>query len=117
MKKVVFLIRTAPYGMAAAGEGFRAIIAAAGMEIKTAAAFVEDGVFVAKTNQHPEKIGMSKLEAAYKQIPDFGAQLYIHRESAKERGLREAETIPAHWISTEELKNIINSADAVISFA
>jgi len=117
MKKIVFLIKPAPYGMATAAEGFRAIIATAGMGIETHAVLVEDGVFVAKTGQQPGSIAMQKLETAYNQLSDFGATLYIHKESAEERGLDEKDTIPARWISLPELKNLIQTSDFVVSFS
>ncbi len=117
MKKIVFLIRSAPYGMATAAEGFRAIIATAGMGIETHAVLVEDGVFIAKTGQQPEAIAMHSLESAYRQVSDFGAHLYIHTESAEERGVAKPETIPARWITLPELRDLIHSADFVISFS
>ncbi len=116
MKKTIILIRAAPYGMASAGEGFRGIIGVAGMGIETHAVLIDDGVFVAKKGQNPSKIEMQKLEDAYKSLSDFGAKLYIHKESAEIRGVSQEETIEAEWIDTLRLKELINSVDAVVTF-
>lgn len=116
MKKVLFLVRAAPYGMATGGEAFRAIVSAAGMDLKTSAVLVDDGVLIAKKGHQPDRIGMTNLEAPYAQLGQLGVKLYIHRESAQQRSLENLQLIEAQWISTIELKLLINNADAVISF-
>lgn len=116
MKKATVLIRAAPYGMASAGEGFRGIIGLGGLGVETHAVLMDDGVFVAKKGQNPSKIEMQKLEDAYKAVSDFGAKLYIHKESAEVRQVSQEETVEAEWIDTPKLRELINSVDVVVSF-
>ncbi len=115
-KKVMILIRTAPYGMASAGEGFRAIIGLAGMGVETHAVLADDGVLVAKKRQNPEALGMHKLEDAYSQLGDFGAKLYVHEPSLTERGLLKDDCISVEFITNDELRELISKVDHVITF-
>ncbi len=114
--KAVFLIRTCPYGMASAAEAYRAVIGVAGMGIETKAVFVEDGVYSIVKNQNPEGIDMHPIVEAYKQVKEFGAELYVHKESLEERGLSPDELIEAKVINTEELRKLIEDTDKVITF-
>jgi tRNA 2-thiouridine synthesizing protein D len=115
-KKVLVLIRTAPYGMAAAGEGFRAIIGLAGMGIETHAVLVDDGVLVALKGQDPDAIAMHKLSDVYSQLADFGAKLYVHYPSLTERGLLKENCIGVEFITDENLRELIWKVDHVITF-
>ncbi len=113
---VVILIRTAPFGMASAGEGFRAIIGVAGMGMETYGVLVDDGVYVALKGQRGDILEMHNLDEAYEQLEEFDAELIIHKESMEERGLTEDMLIKGKIVDTEELKKIINSAKFVVSF-
>ena len=113
---IVFLIRTCPYGMASAAEAYRAVIGVAGMGLATKAVFVEDGVYSIVKNQKPETIDMHPIVEAYKQVGEFGAKLYIHKESMEQRGLNSDEIIEAEIIDTEELKKIIEGAKHIVTF-
>jgi len=116
VKKVLILIRTCPYGMASAGEGFRAIIGLAGMEIDTHAVLVDDGVLVGLKGQLPDALGMHKLEDAFSQLSDFGAKLYVHEPSLAERGLSADDCIPAEVLTDDKLRELISQVDHVITF-
>jgi len=116
MAKITIMVRSAQYGMATAGEGFRAIIGTAGMGFDTYAVLIDDGVFVALKDQNAEKIEMHNLAEAYKQISDFGAHLIIHKESMEKRDISEYEIIAGKIIDTKELKNILRESKFVISF-
>lgn len=116
VKKVLILIRTSPYGMASAGEGFRAIIGLAGMGVETHAVLVDDGILVAHKGQDPEVLGMHKLEDAYSQVADFGAQLYVHEPSLGERGLLKDDCISVEFLTDDKLRELISTVDHVITF-
>ncbi|NLI97615.1 hypothetical protein GX441_03025 [bacterium] len=115
-KKVIVLIRTSPYGMATAGEGFRAIIGLAGMGVETHAVLADDGVLVALKDQSPEALGMHKLSEAYSQLSDFGARLYLHSPSLDARGISVQNCITAETLDDQALASLIASVDHVISF-
>jgi tRNA 2-thiouridine synthesizing protein C len=115
-RKVMILIRAAPYGMATAGEAFRAIIGLAGMGIETHAVLADDGVLVAHKGQSPDALGMHNLSQAYSQLRDFGAKLYVHLESLTQRGLLQEECISVEFITDDRLRELIASVDHVITF-
>lgn len=115
-KKVLVLIRTSPYGMASAGEGFRTIIGLAGMGVETHAVLVDDGVLVALKGQDPSVLEMHKLEDAYSQLADFGAKLYVHLPSLAERGLLQEDCIGVKFLSDDKLRELIWKVDHVITF-
>jgi len=116
MKKVCVLVKSCTYGMASPGEAYRAIIGLAGMDVDTSAVLVDDGVFAAIKGQDPSVIEMQSLELAYKSIGEFGAKLYIHKESMEKRGIKKDEIIEANMLDTDALRKMINEADAVITF-
>ncbi len=116
MKKVCILIKSCSYGMASAGEAYRTIVGLAGMEVDTNVVLVDDGVFIAMKGQDPSEIEMQSLELAYTSIGEFGAKLYVHKESMEKRGVKEDEIIEANMLNTDGLKKIINEMDAVITF-
>jgi sulfur relay (sulfurtransferase) DsrF/TusC family protein len=115
-KKVIVLIRTSPYGMATAGEGFRAIIGLAGMGVETHAVLADDGVLVALKDQNPAALGMHKLSDAYSQLADFGAKLYLHTPSLDARSVSPENCIAAETLDDRALAALIASVDHVISF-
>jgi len=115
-KKVMILIRSAPYGMATAGEGFRALIGLVSMGIQTHVVLADDGVLVAHKGQAPEALAMHKLEDAYSQLADFGAKLYVHLPSIVQRGLLKDDCISVEFISDEKLRELISEVDHVITF-
>ena len=115
-KNVLVLIRTAPYGMATAGEGFRAIIGLAGMEVETHAVLIDDGVLIAHKGQNPDALAVHKLSDAYAQVGDFGAKLYVHLASLTQRGLLKEDCIPVEFIDDDKLRELIRKVDHVITF-
>jgi sulfur relay protein TusC/DsrF len=116
VKKVLILVRTSPYGMATAGEGFRAIIGLAGMGVQTHAVLADDGVLVALKGQNPSVLNMHKLEDAYSQVSDFGAKLYVHQPSLAERGILQDDLISVESLTDDSLRDLIEYVDHVITF-
>jgi len=115
-KKVVILVRSAPYGMATAGEAFRAIIGMAGMGVETHAVLVDDAVLVALKGQNPEALGMHRMDEVYSQLADFNAKLYVHLPSLDYRSLPKDNCIEAQMIDNADLRELIASVDHVITF-
>ncbi len=116
MKKVIIFIKAGPYGMASPGEGFRAVIGLAGMGFEVHTVLIDDGVFVLKKGQAPEKIEMHNLEEAYSSIPDFDAKLYAYKPSLDDRGLTKDMIIDAEIIDRDALKKLLDSVDATVTF-
>jgi tRNA 2-thiouridine synthesizing protein C len=116
MKKAVVLVRTCPYGMASAGEGYRSISALAGLEIATTAVLVDDGVFVALTGQNPSAIAMSSIEQAYGMLSEFGAKVVIHRESVEARSIPPEKLMDFPLVGDDDVRSLLGEADVVLSF-
>lgn len=115
-KKVMILIRSAPYGMATAGEGFRALIGLVSMGIQTHVVLADDGVMVALKNQSPEVLDMNNLVDLYAQLPGLGAKLYLYHPSLADHGISPDDCIEAEVLGDEKLRELISVVDHVITF-
>jgi len=72
---------------------------------------VDEGVRVG-TPVRPELAGTDKVARHLETIPEFGGEILVHRESAERRGVN-----PKYRkIDDEELRALIERADAVIEF-
>jgi tRNA 2-thiouridine synthesizing protein C len=116
MKKAVVLVRTCPYGMASAGEGYRTISALAGLEMDTTAVLLDDGVFVALTGQNPRAIAMSSIEQAYAMLSEFGAKVAIHQESVEARSIPVEKLMDFPLVDDDGLRSLLGEADVVLTF-
>ncbi len=116
MKKAVVLVRSCPYGMASAGEAYRAISALAGLEVQTTAVLMDDGVLAALKGQDPSGIGMSNLEDAYGMLPEFGAEVVVHRASAEVRGISPGDLLDFHQVDDDGLRGLLEAADLAFTF-
>jgi len=116
MKRVVILSTNPPYGSSINAEGFRAGLGLAFSEFIVDIILVHDGVFALMKGQSPRELNMKSLGEVYENIAQFKINLLVDTESLHKYGLAERETIQAKRISTDEIKAIINSADAVLTF-
>lgn len=116
MKKIVILSIHPPYGTAINAEAFRASLGLAFSEISVHLVLCQDGVFSALKNQNPSFIQMKSMEEVYKNIASMGINLYIDKKSMEERNINDDEIVNAIIVDEEELKKLIDSADAVLTF-
>lgn len=87
-KKVVVLMRKAPYGSVYTAEGFRSVMGIGVFEMDVALAFVDDGVYAMVKDQDPEKLDMQPLGEGFPMLPEFGVEeFYVHQPSLETRGL------------------------------
>lgn len=117
MKNVVILLRTCPYGMATAGEGFRAASGLAGIGQNVSVVFMEDGVLAGVKNQNPDIISMQNVSQAYKELPEFGGQNYFLRDSLEERNIKPDDLEFGEIIDNDKLKEMLDTSDVVMSFS
>jgi len=88
MKKVVVLMRKAPYGSVYTAEGFRSVMGIAIFEMDVVLVFVDDGVYALAKDQNPEKLDMQPLGEGFPMLPEFGVKgFYVHQPSLETRGL------------------------------
>jgi tRNA 2-thiouridine synthesizing protein C len=116
MRRVMVLIRSAPHGTTNVGEGLRAAIALAGMDVETTIVLMDDGVFAAMRGQIPDAIGTTSLDESILNAKQFGARLVVHAESLTRRGIRRDELFDVETIATEKIAELAHEVDATITF-
>ena len=117
MKKVVILLRTCPYGMATAGEAFRAAIGLAGLDHDVSMVFIDDGVMAGIKGQNPAVIEMQDVSQAYQELPEFGGKNYFVKECLERRNINPDDLPFGEVIDMNRVKEMIDSADVVMSFS
>jgi len=94
--------------------------------------FADDGVYQLTNNQSTDEIGMKNFSPTYSALGDYDInKIYIEKESLEERGLTLddlqaltyededddwAEKDSIHLVSREELAEVIDQQDVVLSF-
>jgi sulfur relay (sulfurtransferase) DsrF/TusC family protein len=116
MRRVMILIRSPPHGTTNVGEGLRAGVALAGMDIETTIVLMGDAVFSALTGQDPDAINASSLSESIANANDFGARLVVHEESMQQRGIGRDELLGAETMGTERIAQLARKVDATITF-
>src|SRR3989304_5974502 len=114
MQKILILLRSSPYGTTNFGEGLRAAIALAGMDIDTKILLMDDAVYATMRNQNPAVIGMSSLEGAFRSASEFGAKIIAHSEALTRRGILESEMVGVKTVKTQNITELVHDADATI---
>ncbi|MFQ5408060.1 MAG: sulfurtransferase complex subunit TusC [Anaerolineales bacterium] len=87
-KKLLVLMRHAPYGAFYSFEGLQTLLIMGAYELDTGVAFVDDGVFAITRGQNPKALGVKQVAQTFPALPDFEVnRMYVHAESLAERGL------------------------------
>jgi sulfur relay (sulfurtransferase) DsrF/TusC family protein len=116
MRKVMILIRSPPHGTTNVGEGLRAGIAIAGMDIETTIVLMGDAIYAALKGQEPEAINAISLSESIANAKDFGARLIVHDESMLQRGVSGSELLGVEIMGTEGVAQLAREVDATITF-
>ena len=116
VRKIMILIRSPPHGSTNVGEGLRAAIALAGMDIETTIVLMDDAVFAALKGQAPDAIGTTSLDESIVNASEFGAKLVVHTESLQERGIRKDELLDVETIATGRIAELVHEVDATVTF-
>ncbi len=112
MKNIVFILKGDPFSWLA-GEAFRVALALAiNNEVHFIA--VRDGVY-AFTNWDPGSLFIEGFDKIFETIGYVNIKFIVEDVSAEERGLKDKDfKIPIEVKSYEDIKRIINSAEAVL---
>lgn len=108
MENVLILIDKAPYGFEDAFSGFYVAIACLNQDTEVDVLLMGDGVYAALEDQNPgDGINYPSVgELAYLIFPE--RNLFVHRDSLKERGIEEDDLVEAaEIIDDEEIYEII----------
>lgn len=132
IKKFCYMNRKAPYGTIYALESLEVVLIAAAFDQDISLVFADDGVYQLTTNQETDGIGMKNFSKTYSALGDYDIKkIYVEKESLDERGLTTddlqalvyededddwAEKNSLFVVGREELTNIINDQDVVLSF-
>jgi sulfur relay (sulfurtransferase) DsrF/TusC family protein len=95
------------------GEGLRAAVGLAGMDIDTTVALVNDAVFTVLGEQSPLGTGMKDLDQFMKDAEEFGLKVQVHLESARKRGITDDQLAGFETLNTERLTQLVHEVDAI----
>lgn len=117
VKRFMYVNRKAPYGTIYALENLEVVLIAAAFEQDVSVVFLDDGVFQLKKDQNTEGIGMKNFSNTYRALDDYDVEkIYVEKESLDMRGMTEDDLIiDVEVLTTEELREIMNQQDVVIS--
>ncbi len=131
-KKFLYVNRKAPYGTIYALESLEVVLIGAAFEQDVSLAFIDDGVYELTKGQDTKDIGMKNFSPTYSALGDFDvSKIYIEKESLEARGLTlddlldlkyededddYAEKDSIHVVSRDELADIMDEQDVVLSF-
>ena len=132
IKRFLYVNRKAPYGTIYALESLEVVLIGAAFEQDVALAFVDDGVFQLTKGQDTTGIGVKNFSPTYKALGDYDVnKIYVEKESLEARGLTVDDLMPLkyededddwaekdsiHVVSSQELSEIIDQSDIVLSF-
>ena len=117
-KKVLVLMRRAPYGSFYSYEGLQTMLIMGAYEINVSVAFVDDGVYVITKGQDTEALGVKQVAKTFPALPDFDVEtFYIHKDSLEERGLTLDDlVIQPQVLDTAEMARVLEEQDVVLPF-
>jgi tRNA 2-thiouridine synthesizing protein C len=131
-KRFLYVNRKAPYGTIYALESLEVVLIGAAFEQDVALAFIDDGVYQLTQGQDTAGIGVKNFSPTYKALGDYDVnKIYVEKESLEARGLTVDDLMPLkyededddwaekdsiHVVSSEELSEIMDQSDVVLSF-
>lgn len=117
INSVLLIITKPPYGFEDCFSGLYVAVSCLNNGLKCSIIFITDGVYATLANQKPEKIFMpSVADLIYTLLPE--ADLFVHKNSLKERGILESMIIKGIKIVEEnEIAEIIlKRGEAIVIF-
>lgn len=132
IKKFLYISRKPPHGTIYAQECLEVVLIGAAFDQDVSLAFIDDGVYQIMRNQDTKGIGVKNFTRAYGALGDYDVnKIYVERESLELRGLKKEDLMPltyededddwaekdsVHVVSSEELADIIDNQDVILSF-
>jgi tRNA 2-thiouridine synthesizing protein C len=117
VKRFMYVNRKAPYGTIYALENLEVVLIAAAFDQDVSVVFLDDGVYQLKKNQDTAAIGMKNFSNTYRALDDYDVEkIYVEKESLEARGLSADDLIiPVEVVASNELRDIMDQQDVVIS--
>ena len=131
-KKILYVNRKPPHGTVYAQESLDVALIGAAFDQNVSLAFFDDGVYQLLAGQDTNETGLKNFAATYRALGDYDIHsIYVESESMKKRGLTIDDLLEITYIDeddndskkpciqlidSEELRDIINEQDIVLSF-
>lgn len=118
VKKFLYVNRRAPYGSIYALESLEVVLIGAAFEQDVSLLFLDDGVYQLKKGQDTSESDMKNFSPTYRALEMYDVEkLYADKESLEQRGLTEEDLIvPVEVLSREQVKDLMDQQDVVLSF-
>lgn len=118
-RRLLFVMRRAPYGSIMAREALDALLATAVFGQDVGVLFMDDGVFQLLDDQRGEALKQKTLSAGLAALPLYDIErLYVHRPSLEERGLSLDDlSLPElQPVDHQEVSELFSEHDQLVSF-
>lgn len=118
MRKVLVLMRKAPYGTFYTFEGLQTMLVMGAYDIEIGVAFLDDGIYAIVKEQDPHLLDIKPLGRTFPALPDFNIEkFYACRDSLDARGLSvEDLVITPEILDRAAIGRLIVEQDAVLPF-
>jgi sulfur relay protein TusC/DsrF len=117
MKRVVFLVRTPPYGSAAISESTRTCLGLSAMSFDLSYVLMDDATWAILPQQRPELIEGNDVLALITGLAELDVKLRVCSEGLAERGLSATDLRPEFSpVSREGIADLIAQADVVLTY-
>lgn len=117
-KKVLFVVKSPPYGNVLAAECFRIATALIAMDVLPQILFIDDGVYCLLKKHKPKKAGLNPFGERLKTLADL-VGLYVEERSLQKRNLEKADLDEGYnlkIISKEEATTLFLQNETMITF-
>lgn len=117
-KSMLIVNQSAPYAKSNAKEALDLALAAATFDQDVNILFTGDACYQLISNQQPEHIDSKNITKMLKALPIYGInEIYVDESNFVCRNIKDlAEGLAVKLVSTDEIKQLYQSADAVIRF-
>ncbi|MGS2716587.1 sulfurtransferase complex subunit TusC [Eionea flava] len=117
-KKLLFVLRHAPYGSSLTKEAIDAILATSVYEQVLSVVFMDDGVLALTKDQHSEQIEQKNIAKMLSAFPMYDiSRLFVCATSLDARGI-DANAIDGNFtiLAPNELQQLLQQQDHLLSF-
>lgn len=116
MKKILFVMRTAPHKGINIQEKLDVILITAAFDQQLALLFLDDGVFQLKKGQQPEKQALKDTASVFNALEIYDvSDIYSEVESLQERGLKPSDlSLPVKEFYRKDINQLMQQYDVVM---
>jgi sulfur relay (sulfurtransferase) DsrF/TusC family protein len=120
-ESLCILVRRAPYGTIHAAEAFRHLVGALNSGLTVTTILVDDGIYMAKTNQKTQTFGWTSLSESLSSFLNTAkakdTKVYVHDSSLKIRGIEKEDLIEGiELMDDKKLAELLSASHSVMLF-